>query len=67
VHVPAVGEITVGLPGGVSVSVGPGSSAAGSSILEDRLAEANATTTRSSGLVHTVVWATPAACARNAS
>lgn len=36
----AVGEITVGLPGGVSVTVAPGSSAAGSSILEDRLARA---------------------------
>jgi AAA ATPase domain len=35
----AVGEITVGLPGGVSVSVGPGSPA-NSSILEDRLARA---------------------------
>jgi hypothetical protein len=36
----AVGEITVGLPGGVSVSVGPGNPAAVSSILEDRLARA---------------------------
>lgn len=36
----AVGEITVGLPGGVSVSVGPSSPTAGSSILEDRLARA---------------------------
>lgn len=36
----AVGEVTVGLPGGVSVSVGPGSQAAGPSILEDRLARA---------------------------
>jgi hypothetical protein len=36
----AVGQITVGLPGGVSVSVGPGNPAAVSSILEDRLAGA---------------------------
>jgi AAA ATPase domain len=36
----AVGEITIGLPGGVSVSVGPGNLAGGSSILEDRLARA---------------------------
>ncbi len=36
----AVGEITVGLPGGVSVTVAPDSSAVGSSILEDRLARA---------------------------
>ncbi len=35
----AVGEITIGLPGGVSISVGTGSST-GSSILEDRLAKA---------------------------
>lgn len=35
----AVGEITVGLPGGVSVSVSPGSKSA-SSILEDRVAKA---------------------------
>lgn len=35
----AVGEITIGLPGGASVSVGAGSST-GSSILEDRLAKA---------------------------
>jgi hypothetical protein len=35
----AVGEITVGLPGGVSVSVGPGSQGA-PSVLEDRIAKA---------------------------
>lgn len=36
----AVGEITVGLPGGTSISVKPGTSRRGASVLEDRLGEA---------------------------
>jgi hypothetical protein len=36
----AVGEITVGLPDGTSISVKPGTSRSGASVLEDRLGEA---------------------------
>lgn len=36
----AVGEITVGLPGGTSITVKPGTSRGGASVLEDRLGKA---------------------------
>jgi hypothetical protein len=36
----AVGEVTVGLPDGMSISVKPGTSRSGASVLEDRLGEA---------------------------